>query len=389
MCLFRSGAPRLVVFARIDALSTGRGLVYINYIHYFYISHSCIYGRALVHSLLKQSSRFQPDLRHSREVLPMAAARHGSRSSLTNHAFPSFYACYLLKSLKTPRATATYIGSTPNPPRRLRQHNGEISAGASKTRNGRPWDMVMIVYGFPSKVSALQFEWAWQHPWRTRHLKTSPGGDGSGRGRAIFPDGRGLWSLNARVNVVRTMITSYPYSNWPLHVKLFSTEAVKAWEESYRTNPYLPMGFTSAIELEGVDGKKADVNVGSGRRGPIDVSDGKLEPVIWSTLSMFLPGSFTSTHLAGARALASGPRTSPCSVCKDPIDIRTTVRPLTSSCRCHPSPTYRIRSQFACARLWHAIHSLISHAYQNTSKLRTLPRLSFLVAVIALHAGLG
>ena len=140
--------------------------------------------------------------------------------------------------------------------------------------------MVMIVYGFPSKIAALQFEWAWQHPWKTRHLKTPSGEGGSGRERALFYNGRGLSTLNARVNVVRTMIVSYPYSNWPLHVKLFSTEAVKAWDVSGRTNPHLPMGFTSAIELEGVDGKKADVNVGSGRRGPIDVSDGMFEPVV-------------------------------------------------------------------------------------------------------------
>src|SRR5258706_6139155 len=263
----------------------------------------------------------------------MAATRHGSRSSLTNHTFPSFYACYLLKSLKTPRSTATYIGSTPNPPRRLRQHDGDLSAGALKTRIGRPWDVVMIVYGFPSKVAALQFEWAWQHPWRSRHLKV---GGGSGRGRAIFPNGRGLSTLNTRVNVVRTMITSYPYSNWPLHVKLFNTEAVKAWEESGRANAHLPMGFTSTIELEGVDGKKADVNVGSGRRGPIDISDGKLEPVICSTLTTFLLDSFTSVHLAGARALASGPHTLLCSLCKNPIDIHTTVRPITSSRWCRP-----------------------------------------------------
>ena len=215
----------------------------------------------------------------------MAVAGRGSRSSLTNHTFPSFYACYLLKSLQTPRATATYIGSTPNPPRRLRQHNGEISAGASRTRIGRPWDMAMIVYGFPSKVAALQFEWAWQHPWKTRHLKNPPGDGGSGRGRALFGSGRGLWTLKARVNVVRTMLASHPYSNWPLYVKLFNTEAVKAWEEAGRRNGQLPMGFTSVIELEGVDGKKADVHAGSGRRGPIDISDGKFEPIMWSPLA--------------------------------------------------------------------------------------------------------
>jgi len=70
-----------------------------------------------------------------------------------NHAFPKFYACYLLRSLKVPNSQKTYVrsdcpfaqtaynqvGSTPDPPRRLRQHNGELTQGAWKTSNGRPW----------------------------------------------------------------------------------------------------------------------------------------------------------------------------------------------------------------------------------------------------------
>jgi len=67
-----------------------------------------------------------------------------ARSSLLNHTIPAFYACYLLKSRKTERATGTYIGSTPDPPRRIRQHNGEIVGGAKQTRNGRPWEMVRL-----------------------------------------------------------------------------------------------------------------------------------------------------------------------------------------------------------------------------------------------------
>ncbi|KAK0461036.1 uncharacterized protein EV420DRAFT_1267090 [Desarmillaria tabescens] len=31
--------------------------------------------------------------------------------------------------------------------------------------------MQMLVHGFPSKLSALQFEWAWQHPHLSRHLE--------------------------------------------------------------------------------------------------------------------------------------------------------------------------------------------------------------------------
>ncbi|KAF8971026.1 hypothetical protein BDZ97DRAFT_1603635, partial [Flammula alnicola] len=74
----------------------------------------------------------------------------GSKSSLFSHRFPSFYACYLLKSIQTPQSTT--------------QHNGELTQGARKTRLKRPWVMQMIVHGFPSRLAALQFEWAWQHP---------------------------------------------------------------------------------------------------------------------------------------------------------------------------------------------------------------------------------
>jgi hypothetical protein len=66
-----------------------------------------------------------------------------------NHAFPPLYACYLLRSKTKPNVT--YIGSSPDPPRRLRQHNGEIAAGAVYTARCRPWEMQMIVYGYVIK----------------------------------------------------------------------------------------------------------------------------------------------------------------------------------------------------------------------------------------------
>ncbi|EPQ51778.1 hypothetical protein GLOTRDRAFT_80778, partial [Gloeophyllum trabeum ATCC 11539] len=231
----------------------------------------------------------------------MAPRRVNARSSLADHTFPPFYACYLLKSIRTPRSNATYIGSTPNPPRRIRQHNGEISQGAWKTQRSRPWVMQMIVHGFPSKLAALQFEWAWQHPHLSRHLKDDKGAN-------LFTSPQKYFKTS--VLVARTMLASHPYSSWPLHVKLFTEEAAKAWNEVSRkidaNGLPLPRGFTHATELEGVDGKSG--LKGTGRTGPIDVTD----------------DTFTSLHLEKYKGILNAGAALRCMVCSaklhDPLD---------------------------------------------------------------------
>lgn len=60
----------------------------------------------------------------------------------------------------------TYVGSTNDFRRRLRQHNGEISGGArtTKPRSRRPWALELIIYGFETLSEARSFEWRWKHP---------------------------------------------------------------------------------------------------------------------------------------------------------------------------------------------------------------------------------
>ncbi|KAF8904362.1 hypothetical protein CPB84DRAFT_1677351 [Gymnopilus junonius] len=266
----------------------------------------------------------------------MAAVRPlGARSSLLSHTFPSFYACYLLKSIQTPQSTAIYIGSTPSPPRRIRQHNGELAQGARRTRSKRPWLMQMIVHGFPSKLAALQFEWAWQHPHKSRHLRDPD--------RGIFGS-RASKTLKKNIIILRAMISRHPFNTWPLHVKLFTEEAAQYWRAAEDSLP-LPPGFTCSVELEGVDGKSG--LPGSGRQGPIIVDDSE----------------FTSVLLAKDVALMALGRGLNCSICHKPVDNYAN-HPLNSAL-C-PSPE--------CATVSHLDCLSQSFLEQQTNSNSMIPR---------------
>lgn len=56
-----------------------------------------------------------------------------------------------------------YIGATVDPAKRLRQHNGEIAGGASRTRNRGPWRFQCVISGFRTWKEALQYEWAFKY----------------------------------------------------------------------------------------------------------------------------------------------------------------------------------------------------------------------------------
>ena len=51
-----------------------------------------------------------------------------------------------------------YVGSTTDPYRRLRQHNGEIKGGAKSTRSNRPWKLVKVYGHYANRSEAFKAE---------------------------------------------------------------------------------------------------------------------------------------------------------------------------------------------------------------------------------------
>jgi predicted GIY-YIG superfamily endonuclease len=69
------------------------------------------------------------------------------------------WTCYILQGIGK-----TYVGSTNNFYRRLKQHNGLISGGAKGTRSGRPYKPICFINGRFGRKFSLQLEWRIRHP---------------------------------------------------------------------------------------------------------------------------------------------------------------------------------------------------------------------------------
>ncbi|KAI8963117.1 hypothetical protein F5Y11DRAFT_320392 [Daldinia sp. FL1419] len=151
--------------------------------------------------------------------------------SILSKPIPPLYTVYILRS--TVRNASLYIGSTPNPPRRLKQHNGEVKGGAARTSKSklRPWEMVGLVSGFPGMVAALKFEWALTNSHVSLHIpSTSRITSAAGRKRNGRPR-RPTHTLTSILSNLHLLLRVPSFSRWPLNLHFFAPEVHQAWRK--------------------------------------------------------------------------------------------------------------------------------------------------------------
>lgn len=163
----------------------------------------------------------------------------------------NFFGVYLLYCTNPRYQGRIYIGFTVNPERRIDQHNaGKRRGGAWKTSGRGPWDMVLIVHGFPSDVAALRFEWAWQHPHSSRRLSHVTRRTSRER------------PFDFHLRVLAHMLQVAPWCRLPLTIRWLKQEYCRDFPTGLEPPLHMPVAFGQVRAVKETKGMRSEPSEG-------------------------------------------------------------------------------------------------------------------------------
>ncbi|KAK4201990.1 hypothetical protein QBC40DRAFT_46709 [Triangularia verruculosa] len=239
---------------------------------------------------------------------------------------PALYCVYILRS--TVRHGSLYIGSTPNPPRRLSQHNGQVKGGAVRTSRSslRPWEMVALVSGFASSTAALKFEWALTNPHTSLHIPSESRLAFSTQRKRNGQPKRPPKSLTSILSNLHLLLSVPSFARWPLTVHFFAKDVHGAWlrwcnkaEKQLRESLPLVTDFGDNITA-GASASKLPELPSATMSDPMEQEDEEMQKPTWGIHALPLDYELLKDYVAKGQDIFEFERHGNCVVCKEEID---------------------------------------------------------------------
>jgi structure-specific endonuclease subunit SLX1 len=96
--------------------------------------------------------------------------------------------------------------------------------------------MVLIIHGFPNDISALRFEWAWQHPDKSRRLDASR----KKKGESVF---------SYKIRILSKMLRTGPWNRLPLTIRWLKQEYKEDFPPSEQPPRHMAIAY-GPIDLQ-------------------------------------------------------------------------------------------------------------------------------------------